>query len=219
MAVEELGESESCTGGELLFDCELSGAGVGAESGALRDLDLDRESEVGFGPDAFALGDIDDFDIEGGAWDVGSGLWGEGEVGDDGVDDDVSADCFSKVGDAGEFGVDIFGCGRDDALGVEHVGEDAFFEELLGCDIGHRVAESALCDFAGGVVYEDDGGCVFRECVDRVDFLGAVDRVGDGGNEIASCEACEREEGGDDGDWFDHVWSIIVCMVRGSWMI
>ena len=92
VAVEELGESESGSGGELLLDRELCGSCVWAESWSLGDLDLDGESEVGFGPDAFALRDINDFDIQGRSRNIGTGLRGEGEVGDNSVDDDVGAD-------------------------------------------------------------------------------------------------------------------------------
>lgn len=83
-------------------------------------------------------------------------------------------------------------------------------------DIGHRVAESALCYFAGGVVDEHDGCCVFWEGVDGIDFFGAVDRVGDRRDEVASWEERECEECCEDGDWFDHVWSIILWVVCGE---
>lgn len=96
----------------------------------------------------------------------------------------------------------VFGRGGDDASRFEHVGEDSFFEELACSGFGHRVAESSLCDFAGGVVYEDDGGGVFWEGVGGVDFFRAVDRVGDGCDDIASWDACEHgdeREGSCDG--------------------
>ena len=104
----------------------------------------------------------------------------------------------------------VFGGGRDDALGVEHVGDDAFFEEFFGGDIGHRVAESALSDFAGWIVNEYDCGCVFGECVDGVDFFWAVDGVRDWRDEVATRKGDQCDERCEDGDWFDHVWVVIL---------
>lgn len=70
MTVEELRDAKAGTLGELLLDRELSCVAFGGESWELRDLDFERESELGVGPDSFAFGDIDHFDTEGCLGDV-----------------------------------------------------------------------------------------------------------------------------------------------------
>ena len=208
MLVEELGEPEAGAGGELFFDGDPVARGVGRDSGSLGDLDFQGVSEVGVGEEALAGGDVHDFDPEECLGEVGSGLGGEGVSGDEGVDDDVRADGLAELGDGHPAGVVFFGRGADDPARVEHVGEDAFLEEGAGRDFGHGVAESALGDFAGGVVYEDDGFGVFGEGVDGLDLFGAVDGVGDGCDDVAPADEGEGEEGEREDDG--------ACVVHGG---
>jgi len=94
----------------------------------------------------------------------------------------------------------VLGGSGDDASGFEHINEDSFLEELVGCGVGHCVAETSLSDFAGGVVYKDHCCGFFWEGVDGVDFFWAVDCVGDGCEDIASGQAYKGCGGGEGED-------------------
>ena len=75
VTVEELGDPESGTVGELLLNCELTSVAIWGESWELWDLDFEWESKLGVWPNAFAFCNIDDFDAERGLGDVGSCFW------------------------------------------------------------------------------------------------------------------------------------------------
>ena len=75
VTVEELGDPESGTVGELLLNRELTSVAIWGESWELWDLDFEWESKLGVWPNAFAFCNIDDFDAERGLGDVGSCFW------------------------------------------------------------------------------------------------------------------------------------------------